>query len=88
MGSNRSRDADKRDADKISSARAGRRVGVRQVGWLLLAIVAVLFVVLNNNKTEINLIAASPEWPMWVLVVASMVIGFLLAKMTGRRRDD
>jgi uncharacterized integral membrane protein len=88
MGSNRSRDADKRDADKKSSAEAGRRIGVRQVGWLLLAVVAVLFVVLNNNKTEINLIAASPEWPMWVLVVASMVIGFLLAKMTGRRRDD
>ena len=83
MGSNQSR-----DADKISSAEAGRRIGVRQVGWLLLAVVAVLFVVLNNNKTEINLIAASPEWPMWVLVVASMVIGFLLAKMTGRRRDD
>ena len=88
MGSNRSRDADKRDADKKSSAEAGRRIGVRQVGWLLLAVVAVLFVVLNNNKTEINLIAASPEWPMWVLVVASMVIGFLLAKLTGRRRDD
>ena len=88
MGSNRSRDADKRYADKISSAEAGRRIGFRQVGWLLLAVVAVLFVVLNNNKTEINLIAASPEWPMWVLVVASMVIGFLLAKLTGRRRDD
>lgn len=88
MGSNRSRDADKRDADKKSSAKAGRRISVRQVGWLLLAVVAVLFVVLNNNKTEINLIAASPEWPMWVLVVASMVIGFLLAKLTGRRRDD
>ena len=88
MGNDRSWDADKRDADKKSSAKGGRRISVRQVGWLLLAVVAVLFVVLNNNKTEINLIAASPEWPMWVLVVASMVIGFLLAKLTGRRRDD
>jgi uncharacterized integral membrane protein len=59
------------------------------MGWALVVIIAVLFVVLNNNKTEINLIAASPEWPMWVLVVASMVIGFALAKLTGwRRRDD
>ncbi|MFM8388332.1 MAG: hypothetical protein ACKOA5_03700 [Actinomycetota bacterium] len=75
--------------DKKNSAESGRRLSVRQVGWALLAIVAVLFVVLNNNKTEINLIAASPEWPMWVLVIASMVIGFLLAKLTGwRRRDD
>ena len=48
--------------------------------------VAVAFVVLNNEKTEINVLVASPEWPMWVLVVASMVLGFLLAKLTGRRR--
>ena len=76
-------------SDKKSSAESGRRLSVRQVGWALLAIVAVLFVVLNNDETKINLIAASPEWPMWVLVVASMVIGFLLAKLTGwRRRDD
>ncbi|MFM7745725.1 MAG: LapA family protein [Actinomycetota bacterium] len=75
--------------DKERSAESGRRVSVRQVGWALLAIVAVLFVVLNNDETKINLIAVSPEWPMWVLVVASMVIGFLLAKLTGwRRRDD
>ena len=88
MGNDRSRDADKRNVDKKSSVKAARRLSVRQVGWLLLAVVAVLFVVLNNNKTEINLVVASPEWPMWVLVVASMVIGFLLAKLTGRRRDD
>jgi uncharacterized integral membrane protein len=75
--------------EKKNSAESGRRVSVRQVGWALLAVVAILFVVLNNDKTKINLVAASPEWPMWVLVVASMVIGFLLAKLTGwRRRDD
>lgn len=76
-------------SDKKISAESGRRIGIRQVGWALLAVVAILFVVLNNDKTKINLIAASPEWPMWVLVVASMVIGFLLAKLTGwRRRSD
>lgn len=74
--------------DKKSSVESGRRVNIRQVGWMLLAVVAILFVVLNNDKAKINLIAASPEWPMWVLVVASMVIGFLLAKLTGRRRGD
>ena len=77
------------DKHKKSSAESGRRVSARQIGWALLAIVAVLFVVLNNNKTEINFIVASPEWPMWVLVIASMVVGYLLAKLTGwRRRDD
>jgi len=55
---------------------------------MIVAVVAVLFVVLNNNTTEINLVAASPEWPLWVLVLASMGLGFLLAKLTGRRQKD
>ncbi len=67
---------------------SGRRLGARQIGWMVVAVVAVLFVVLNNNTTEINLVAASPEWPLWVLVVASMALGFLLAKLTGRRQKD
>jgi uncharacterized integral membrane protein len=71
-----------------SSQRAGRRLGARQIGWMIVAVVAVLFVVLNNNTTEINLVAASPEWPLWVLVLASMGLGFLLAKLTGRRQKD
>ena len=73
--------------EKKNSAKSDRRISPRTVVWLLLATVAVLFVVLNNNKTKIHLIAVSPEWPMWVLVVASMVIGFLLGKLTGRRDD-
>lgn len=71
-----------------TSQRSGSRLGARQIGWIFVAVVAVLFVVLNNNTTEINLVAASPEWPLWVLVLASMGLGFLLAKLTGRRQKD
>ncbi len=63
-----------------------RRISARQIGWLIVVVVAALFIVLNNDRAKVNLIAASPEWPMWTLVVSSMVIGFLLAKLTGRRR--
>lgn len=73
---------------KKSSAESGRRISARQVGWASLVVVAALFVVLNRNKTEINFVVASPEWPMWVLVVVSMVIGFVLAKLVGWRRRD
>lgn len=76
-------------SDKKNSAEAGRRLSLRQVGWAVVLVIAALFIVLNNDRTEINLVVASPEWPMWVLVVASMIIGFVLAKLTGwRRRDD
>jgi uncharacterized integral membrane protein len=63
-------------------------ISFQQVSWGLVAIVAVLFVVLNSDKTEMNLIFAQPKLPLFVLVIASMLIGFLLAKLTGRRKKD
>ena len=63
-------------------------ISFQQVSWGLLAVVAVLFVVLNSDKSEMNLIFIKPELPLFVLVLASMLIGFLLAKLTGRRKKD
>ena len=63
-------------------------ISFQQVSWGLLAVVAVLFVVLNSDKSEMNLIFVKPELPLFVLVLTSMVIGFLLAKLTGRRKKD
>jgi uncharacterized integral membrane protein len=74
--------------DDSGEKSASRRVTARQVGWFVVATVAILFVVLNSDRAEVNLVAASPKWPLWTLVVASMAIGFLLAKLTGRRRRD
>jgi uncharacterized integral membrane protein len=58
------------------------------VSWGLLAVVAVLFVVLNSDKSKMNLIFVKPELPLFGLVLTSMLIGFLLAKLTGRRKKD
>jgi len=63
-------------------------ISFQQVSWGLLAIVAVLFVVLNSDKTEMNLIFVQPKLPIFVLVITSMLIGFLLAKLTSRRKKD
>ncbi len=63
-------------------------ISFQQVSWGFLAIIAVLFVVLNSDKSEMNLIFAKPKLPLFVLVLASMLIGFLLAKLTGRRKKD
>jgi uncharacterized integral membrane protein len=63
-------------------------ISFQQVCWGLVAIIAVLFVVLNSEKTEMNLIFAKPNLPLFVLVITSMLIGFLLAKLTGRRKKD
>ena len=65
-----------------------RNISFQQVSWGLLAVVAVLFVVLNSDKSEMNLIFVKPELPLFVLVLTSMLIGFLLAKLTGRRKKD
>ena len=63
-------------------------ISLQQVGWGLVAVVAVLFVVLNSDKSEMNLIFAKPKLPLFVLVLMSMLIGFLLAKLTGHRKKD
>jgi uncharacterized integral membrane protein len=63
-------------------------ISFQQVSWGLVAIIAVLFVVLNSDKTEMNLIFVQPKLPLFVLVITSMLIGFLLAKLTGRRKKD
>ena len=63
-------------------------ISLQQVGWGLVAVVAVLFVVLNIDKSEMNLIFAKPKLPLFVLVLTSMLIGFLLAKLTGHRKKD
>lgn len=79
----------KKNSDRANfSDNTSHRFSARRLGWLVVAVIAVLFVVLNNNTTEINLVAASPEWPLWVLVVASMALGFVLAKLTGRKEKD
>ena len=66
-----------------------RRSGFTLIEILVVvAIIAVLFVVLNSEKTEMNLIFAKPNLPLFVLVITSMLIGFLLAKLTGRRKKD
>ena len=79
--------SDKTAANKGSEGRW--RPSLRQIGWVIVVVVAALFIVLNNKEAEINLIVASPRWPMWTLVVASMVLGFVSAKLTrGRRRED
>ena len=63
-------------------------ISFQQVSWGLLAVVAVLFVVLNSDKSEMNLIFVKPELPLFVLVLTSSLFGFLLAKLTGRRKKD
>jgi len=50
-------------------------ISFQQVSWGLLAVVAVLFVVLNSDKSEMNLIFIKPELPLFVLVLTSMLIG-------------
>ena len=78
-----------RNNNGAESKGKGWRPSGRQVLWLLIFAVSALFVVLNNERAEVNLIVASPRWPTWTLVVASLVLGYLLAKLTGwRRRDD
>lgn len=74
--------------DKPDDKKDTSGLSPKQVGWIVLAVIAALFVVLNSDKSKISFIAFSANLPLWVLVIVSLVLGFLIGKLTGSRRND
>jgi len=74
---------DKNEREEKSQENGG--LSAKQVGWLISAVVALLFVIFNSDKSKISFVVFSAKLPLWVLIIVSMVLGFLLAKLTGGR---
>lgn len=74
--------------DKPDDKKDTSGLSPKQVGWIVLAVIAALFVVLNSDKSKISFIAFSANLPLWVLVIVSLTLGFFIGKLTGSRRND
>jgi uncharacterized integral membrane protein len=79
---------DKANNDGFNDKKDTSGLSPKQVGWVVLAVIAALFVVLNSDKSKISFIAFSANLPLWVLVVVSLILGFLIGKLSGSRRKD
>jgi uncharacterized integral membrane protein len=58
----------------------------RAAGIAVLAGVAILFAVLNLQDVAVQLIFAKPRMPLFVVIVACLLIGFAAGRLADRRR--
>ncbi|MDP4013709.1 MAG: LapA family protein [Candidatus Nanopelagicales bacterium] len=61
----------------------------RVFGWLILAILAILFVILNSGTVSVSLVFAQRDVPLFVALLIAMALGAGLGSGTGwwlRRR--
>jgi uncharacterized integral membrane protein len=85
--------SDRREAGTDGPAAAGRRDTRAQARWIVAAVLAVLvilFAVLNSQDVEVDWIVTTTETPLVVVMalcaVAGLVIGRLLAWQRARHR--
>lgn len=61
------------------------RVSPRQWAGLIIAILAVVFVLMNRDEIPINLFGVQVTGPAWVLLLLVFLIGWLVGVLTNRR---
>jgi uncharacterized integral membrane protein len=63
---------------KGPSRRAGMRITWRGIVVVLLVVLLLVFAVQNLQSAPVNFLGATLQLPVWVLVVASFILGVLL----------
>lgn len=78
-------DRDERGAESVTS-----RISPAMIAWAVAAVLAVVFILQNQNETEIDVLFWSFTTSVWVAIVIAMVLGALLGwlgvKMLRRRQ--
>lgn len=69
-----------------------RQVSPTLIGFIVIAILAVIFVVENGDKVDVRLIIPKVEMPVWVAIAIALVVGAVLDRLfqawwRRRRRD-
>jgi len=52
----------------------------------ILAVVALLFILQNTDKAHFEFLWYDLDWPMWVMLALTLVIGFFIGWFTHLRR--
>jgi uncharacterized integral membrane protein len=62
-----------------------RRARVRQLGVIVLTVLATLFAVLNLDEVSVNWIVGTWSTPLIIVIAASLVVGAAAGYLVGRR---
>ncbi len=67
-------------------AGSGFRPTPKQIGVLVLAVLLVVFIVINTEPTSINFLVTEIRLPLWIVLAGTALIGFLVGITVGIRR--
>jgi uncharacterized integral membrane protein len=73
------------DDERLSG---GRRVSTKAILLGVLALVLVLFAVLNTDEVSVDWILGSWQTPLIVVILLIGLLGFAIGWLVGARRDD
>ena len=58
-----------------------RKVSPTLIGFLVIAVLAIIFIVENGDEAKIRLIIPAVHTPVWVAIAISMVVGVILDRL-------
>jgi len=59
------------------------RITPARIGWAILAILALVFVIQNGDRVDARfLVLRADRVPLWLVIVIALVLGFLLGLLT------
>jgi uncharacterized integral membrane protein len=62
-----------------------RRFEAKTIAAIILGVVIIAFAVANSQKVQVHFIVATAHWPLVLVIVISILVGFLLGNLVRRR---
>lgn len=63
------------------------RVSLAQWAGLVIAVLTVVFVLMNRKDQEVSLFGLTLTGPLWFILLIVFVVGWLVGVLTSRRRS-
>jgi uncharacterized integral membrane protein len=65
----------------------GSRVSPRLIAIVILAVLAVIFVLQNTHGTRVSFLFFHIQWGLWIILLLCVVIGVVIGWLVGRKRE-
>jgi uncharacterized integral membrane protein len=66
----------------------GRNISAKQVMVGVLILVVVILAIANSGKTKVDFVVGDVEMPLFLVIVGSALVGFLIGWFVGRNRTS
>jgi len=72
----------------MAEATSGRSISAKQIVVAVLVVVLVILAIVNAGKVKIDLVFTTVTAPLFLVIVGSALIGWVVGRVMGRNRSD